>query len=128
MSPYQVMVDDNFHYGDEDERSEYGIYPTAEEALAICRKLVDAALLAEYRDGQTAEALFERYSSFGDDPSSSRLAVRRGSNSPLGLMPASARKNLPLLASRDRVAANARRSTNRTSTPADWAIVRARDS
>jgi hypothetical protein len=23
MSPYKVMVDDNFHYMDEDERSEY---------------------------------------------------------------------------------------------------------
>jgi hypothetical protein len=68
MSRYQVMVDDNFHYGDEDERSAYGIYPTAEEALAICRKLVDKALLAQYRDGQTAEQLFERYTSFGDDP------------------------------------------------------------
>jgi hypothetical protein len=62
------MVDDNFHYGEEDERSEYGVYPTPEEALATCRKLVDESLLAEYRNGQTAEKLFDRYQSFGDDP------------------------------------------------------------
>jgi hypothetical protein len=68
MSAYKVMVDDNFHYGEEDERSEYGIYPTAEEAQEVCRRLVDASLLAEYRDGQTAEQLLGRYTSFGDDP------------------------------------------------------------
>ena len=68
MSRYQVMVDDNFHYGEEDERCAYDIYATAEEALATCRKLVDESLLAEYRDGQTADQLFERYTSFGDDP------------------------------------------------------------
>jgi len=68
MSPYKVIVDDNFHYGEEDERSEYGTYPTAEEAQEVCRRLVDASLLAEYRDGQTGEQLFDRYTSFGDDP------------------------------------------------------------
>ena len=26
MSPYKVMVDDNFRYGEEDERSEYGTF------------------------------------------------------------------------------------------------------
>ena len=68
MSPYKVMVDDNFHYMEEDERSEYGIFPTAEEALAACRRLVDKSLLAEYKTDRTADQLFERYTSFGDDP------------------------------------------------------------
>lgn len=68
MSPYKVMVDDNFHYTDEDERSEYGTFPTAEEALEVARRLVDDALLAQYVDGETADRLFERYKSFGDDP------------------------------------------------------------
>ena len=68
MSPYKVMVDDNFHYMKEDERWEYGTFASAEEALAACRRLVDEALLEEYRDGATAEQLFVRYSSFGDDP------------------------------------------------------------
>ena len=44
MSQYKVMVDDNFHYMDEDERWEYGTFPTVEEALAACRKVVDASL------------------------------------------------------------------------------------
>jgi len=47
MSPYKVMVDDNFRYGEEDERSEYGTFATAEEALETCRRLVDEALLAQ---------------------------------------------------------------------------------
>ena len=68
MSPYKVMVDDNFHYMEEDERWEYGTFASAEEALDACRRLVDEALMAEYRDGATAEQLFVRYTSFGDDP------------------------------------------------------------
>ncbi len=68
MSPYKVMVDDNFHYADEDERFEYGTFRAAEEALETCRRLVDEALVAEYQDGNTATQLFDRYKSFGDDP------------------------------------------------------------
>ena len=68
MSPYKVMVDDNFHYMAEDERWEYGTFATAEEALDACRRLVDEALMEEYREGATAEQLFVRYTSFGDDP------------------------------------------------------------
>jgi hypothetical protein len=68
MPPYKVMVDDNFHYMAGDERWEYGTFATAEEALDACRRLVDEALMEEYRDGATAAQLFVRYTSFGDDP------------------------------------------------------------
>ena len=68
MSPYKVMVDDNFHYMEEDERWEYGTFASAEEAVDACRRLVDEALMSEYRDGASAEQLFVRYTSFGDDP------------------------------------------------------------
>jgi hypothetical protein len=68
MSPYKIMVDDNFHYMEEDERWEYGIFASAEEALDACRRLVDEALIGAYRDGATAEQLFVHYTSFGDDP------------------------------------------------------------
>ncbi len=68
MSPYKVIVADNFHYADEDEHSELGTFSTADEALDVCRRLVDETLLAEYKDGETADQLFERYTSFGDDP------------------------------------------------------------
>ena len=68
MSRYKVMVDDNFHYMEEDGRSEHGTFATAAEALDACRRLVDQSLLAEYKDGDTAGELYERYTSFGDDP------------------------------------------------------------
>ena len=68
MSRYKVMVDDNFHYGDGDERSDHAVFSTAAEALDVCSRLVDESLLAEYKDGETPEQLFERYMSFGDDP------------------------------------------------------------
>jgi hypothetical protein len=68
MSPYKVMVDDNFHYMEEDERSEYATFATADEALDACRRLVDASLLTEYREGETADQLYQRYTDFGKDP------------------------------------------------------------
>lgn len=68
MARYRVMVDDNFHYQDLAERREQGIYESVEEALAACRGLVDQSLEEEYRPGISAEALYSRYVSFGDDP------------------------------------------------------------
>lgn len=67
MSRYKVMVDDNFHYQDLDERRQHGIYDTAEEALTACRSLVDISLKDAYRPGISAEALYNAYTSFGDD-------------------------------------------------------------
>jgi hypothetical protein len=63
------LVDDNFHYQEADERREQGVYDTLVEAEAVCRTLVDQSLRAEYRRGITAERLYDRYVSFGDDPS-----------------------------------------------------------
>jgi hypothetical protein len=68
MSFYKVVVDDNFHYMDEDERWDYGSFPSAEEALDACRKVVDESLLEEYREGASADELYDRYVSFGDEP------------------------------------------------------------
>jgi len=68
MSQYTVMVDDNFHYMAEEERSEYGTFPTAEKAVAACRKLVDQSLAESYKPGMTAAELYDQYASFGDDP------------------------------------------------------------
>jgi hypothetical protein len=68
MPRYKVLVDDNFHYQDQDERYEDGIYDTLAEALAACRKIVDRSLTADYRPGIAAERLYERYTSFGEDP------------------------------------------------------------
>ena len=36
--PYTVMVDDNFHYMDEDERCRFGEFASAEVAIGHCRR------------------------------------------------------------------------------------------
>jgi hypothetical protein len=68
MPRYRVMVDDNFHYQDSDERWEQGTYETLEEALTACRGLVDQFLKKAHKPGTSAEALYSHYTSFGDDP------------------------------------------------------------
>jgi hypothetical protein len=68
VSRYKVMVDDNFAYMDEDERFEHGSFETTAEAIAACRRLVDADLLKYYKPGMTATDLYEQYTSFGCDP------------------------------------------------------------
>ena len=62
------MVDDNFHYQDEDERYEYGVFSTAEEAIAVCKRIVDNSLKDSYKPGITEEELYQSYTMFGDDP------------------------------------------------------------
>ncbi len=67
MPRYMVLVDDNFHY-QEGDRREYGTYDSLDKALAACREVVDKSLVEEYRPDISAEALYDRYVSFGDDP------------------------------------------------------------
>lgn len=55
------MVDDNFHYQDSDERWEGGIYETAEEALEVCRRLVDTSLKEAHKPGASADGLYTVY-------------------------------------------------------------------
>jgi hypothetical protein len=68
MARYKVMVDDNFHYEDPEERWEQGVYETAEDALAACRRINDHSLREGYRPGMSAQAVYDYYTSFGDDP------------------------------------------------------------
>ena len=65
---YTVMVDDNFHYMDKDERWHYGTFASADEAIAACRQLVEQSLAEHYKLGMTAGQLYAQYTSFGDDP------------------------------------------------------------
>jgi hypothetical protein len=62
------MVDDNFHYQNEDERYEHGVFSTAEEAIAACKRIVDEDLENLYKPGMTEQELYETYTMFGDDP------------------------------------------------------------
>jgi hypothetical protein len=68
MSNYRVMVDDNFHYMDKDERADAGAFMTAEEAVAACRGIVDDSLAHLLAPGMTAIELLAQYHLFGDDP------------------------------------------------------------
>lgn len=44
MSRYKVLVDDNFHFMDESERYEAGVFSTVEEAITKCKSMIDADL------------------------------------------------------------------------------------
>jgi hypothetical protein len=65
---YTVLVDDNFHYMDEDERYTLGAFESLDVAIAACKKLVDDFLKANHKPGITADELYAAYTSFGEDP------------------------------------------------------------
>ena len=65
---YQVWVDDNFHYMDEDERSSGGRYETYEEALQRAHEIVELSLDESYKPEMGAAELGFYYRSFGEDP------------------------------------------------------------
>jgi hypothetical protein len=65
---YKVMVDDNFHYM-EDDRYEFGRFSTIEQAIAACKRIVDDDLSAFAKGKNYApDDLYEHYVSFGSDP------------------------------------------------------------
>jgi hypothetical protein len=68
MSRYKIMIDDNFHYMDEDHRYEWKRFPTVDEAVAECKRIVDSDLAGYMKPGITAAELYDYYTSFGDDP------------------------------------------------------------
>jgi hypothetical protein len=65
---YTVLVDDNSHYMDENERFTHGEFESAETALNAAKALVDADLNSLYRAGMTADELYRHYTTFGIDP------------------------------------------------------------
>jgi len=65
---YQVLVDDNFHYMDQDERYTLGQFDNLDEAIAACKRIVDEFLIHSYKPGMTAEELYQGYVGFGEDP------------------------------------------------------------
>ena len=66
--PYKIIVADNFHYQDQDEEHVAGIFEDGDSALAEAHRIVDASLTNALRPGMTAEALYEAYTMFGEDP------------------------------------------------------------
>ena len=53
---------------DEEARHEHGRFATPDQAVAACRKIVDAGLREQYKPGMSAAVLFHLYKNFGDDP------------------------------------------------------------
>jgi hypothetical protein len=68
VSGYKVMVDDNFHYMDEEERYEHATFSTIEEAITACKRIVDDELSEWAKENITPDELYERYVWFGSDP------------------------------------------------------------
>lgn len=63
-----TTIDDNFHFMDESERIQHGVFATAEEAIAACKLIVDERLEPMLQPGIAATALYDQYKVFGDDP------------------------------------------------------------
>jgi hypothetical protein len=64
----RVLVDDNFHFMDDDERYELGAFDTVEQALSKCREMVDADLAEMAEPSLSPQVLYNLYTSFGRDP------------------------------------------------------------
>lgn len=65
---YIVMIDDNFHYMDEEHRYKHGTFSTFEKAVAACKKIVDEELRDMLKQGVKPEDLSATWSMYGSDP------------------------------------------------------------
>ena len=65
--PWKVLVDDNFDYH-ETAQTPVADFDTREEAIAYCRSRVDRWLAVTHEPGMTAAALFDSYTTYGEDP------------------------------------------------------------
>ena len=65
---YVVYADDNFHHMDESERVKIGEFDTEVESLEKCKEVVDKYLVEYAPKFQTADELYDSYTSYGDDP------------------------------------------------------------
>ncbi len=65
---YELFVDDNFHYMDEESRYKSGTFDTYSEALAKAKAIVDEFLEQGHVPGMTSGELYRAYTGFGEDP------------------------------------------------------------
>ena len=66
--PFQLFLDDNFHYADESARVPLGVYNTLAEAVSKAVEVVDDYLKTAYTPGMSAGDLMASYCLFGEDP------------------------------------------------------------
>lgn len=65
---YTVRILDNFHFMDESEEYNSGIFNTYEEAVSKCKKIIDDFLESAHQPGETATQLYETYVMYGETP------------------------------------------------------------
>ena len=68
MTGYKVLIYDNNHSGDESERIDYGVFATADEAIAKSKQIIDDDLNAMWKPGTSAADLYQLYICWGPDP------------------------------------------------------------
>mgnify|MGYP000501213003 CR=1 FL=1 len=64
--PWTVYVDSNYHFMHEDERYSVGSFENYDDALCICKKIVNEFLTSA--QAKTADELFKSYVGFGEAP------------------------------------------------------------
>ena len=67
MPNYKVIINDNAHYMDENERVNHGVFASADMAIAACKEIVDGELNTMRQPGTTAKELYRLYIAFGPD-------------------------------------------------------------
>ena len=68
MANFELFVDDNYHYMDEESRYKAGSFASYGEAVARAKAIVDAFLEQSHQPGMTSKELYEGYTGFGEDP------------------------------------------------------------
>jgi hypothetical protein len=68
MPNYKVLINDSFHFMDESERTDHGVFANADDAIAVCKEIVDDDLIVMWKPGTTAKELYKLYVAFGPDP------------------------------------------------------------
>lgn len=68
LPKYKVIVRDHFNYMREDENYEQGTYSTQEEAIEVCKSIIDDYLESRLDQGFDADELYMDYMRFVEDP------------------------------------------------------------
>jgi len=65
---YIVYVDDNFHFQDETERYRVGEFDSCDEALTVCKEIVDEYFERLEKGKSSFKELWDGYMLYGEDP------------------------------------------------------------
>lgn len=64
---FKVYIEENSHFDDESGRIKIGEFENSDDALDLCRKIVDDFLILNSKDEITADELYQIYTMFGED-------------------------------------------------------------